>query len=79
MAQRREFPRHARCLEATFIEVGEIAAHVVGGRARERRALAREKGGEIVEVAPVGVGGVVAGALFRRQHVEKQRGELRVS
>ena len=41
--QRRELSRDARRLEAALVEIGEIAAHVVGGRARKGRALAREK------------------------------------
>ncbi|MGX1103322.1 hypothetical protein AB7M47_001705 [Bradyrhizobium elkanii] len=78
MPHRRQPPRHAGRLEASDIEVGEVAAQSLGVGVGEIGAGMGEVIGEIGEVAPVGVERVGAGALFRGEHVEEQRGQFGV-
>ena len=72
MPQRRQPARHARRLEAARIEVGEIVAQRLGFDVGKALAAAGEEALEIREVAAIGVERIVAGALFRREHVEEQ-------
>ena len=72
MPHRRQPARHARRLEAARVEIGEIVPQRLGFGAGKALAGAGEKFGKIGEVAAIGVERVVAGALFRREHVEEQ-------
>ena len=78
MPHRGQPARHARGLEAAQIEIGKIVPQRLGSGAGEALAAAGKKFGEIVEVAPIGVERVVAGALFGREHVEEQADQLGV-
>ncbi len=76
MPQRREPARHGGGLEAAGIEVGEIVAQCLGFDVGKTLAAAGQEPLEIREIAAVGVQRVVAGALFRREHVEEQVDQL---
>jgi hypothetical protein len=78
MPHRRQPARHAGGFEAAGIEVGEVVAQRIRAGAGKTLFLAAEKFGKIREVAAVGVERVVARALFRREHVEEQVGQLRI-
>ena len=72
MPHRRQPPRHARRLEAAGVEIGEIIPQRLGFGAGKVLAAAGEEFRKILEVAAIGIERVVAGALFRREHVEEQ-------
>ena len=72
MPHRRQPPRRARWLEPARVKVGEVVAQSLGFDTGKALPAAREKFRKIGEIAPIGVQRVVAGALFRREHVEEQ-------
>ena len=79
MPHRRQPARHARRFEAARVEIGEIVAQRLGvGAGKALAAARREIPEKSVEVAAIGVERIVAGALFRREHVEEQVGQFGV-
>ena len=72
MPHRRQPARHARRLEAACVEIGEIIPQRLGFGAGKVLPVAGEKLRKILKIAAIGVERVVAGALFRREHVEEQ-------
>ena len=75
MPHRRQPARHAGRFEAAGVKVGEVVAqHLCFGDGKAL-AGAREKLRKIREVAAIGIKRILAGPLFRRQHVEEQAGQ----
>ncbi len=72
MPHRRQPARHARRLEAAGVKVGEIVPQPLRFGAGKVLPGVTEKVRKIREVAAISVERIVAGALFRREHVEEQ-------
>jgi hypothetical protein len=75
---RRQPPRHAGRFEAAGVELGEVIPQRLRLGAGKRLAGTAQEFGKIGEVAAVRVERIVAGPLFRGEHVEEQVGQLLV-